>query len=262
MKSFILLLSLITFNAWSQEVPALLKRFDTKIYSLKSKGVAEFVVDIHSSKLTQTMNDLMTFGKVKELYFRVYWTANPERMAIEVIGLPEGFKEVKEELKANIVNLLDGLLPPSTNQRFAGYKFQNGTNPSEISALDSTGIAVVPTYVFSFDKDEKLVQILGKKPVGTINIVPTYSKPGFSEGRWVLDKLVTTATEAGQTITIIKQFSYGKHEGHGVLKEMTLRTEQTNSQAKSLISEENVDFKNYKINSGEALKYFLGEAKN
>ena len=41
----------------------------------------------------------MIFGKVNEVIFRTYWTANPERVAIEVIGLPEGFKEIKEELK-------------------------------------------------------------------------------------------------------------------------------------------------------------------
>lgn len=260
MKLVILFLSFITFSAWSQEVPALLKKFDSKIYSLKSKGVAEFVVDIHSPKLTQAMNDLMTFGKVKELYFRVYWTANPERMAIEVNGLPEGFKEVKDELKTNVINLLDGLLPPTTAQRFAGYKLQNGSSPNEILAQDTTGIAVVPTYIFSFDKEEKLVQIVGKKPVGTIDIVPTYSRTSFSEGKWVLDKLITTATEAGQTIKITKEFSFGKHDGHGVLKEMTLRTEQSNTQVKPLISEEKVVFKTYKINSGEALKYFLGES--
>ena len=260
MRILIVFFCLISLNVWSQEVPAIIKRFDSKVYSLKSKGVSEFVVDIHSSKLTQTMNDLMTFGKVKELFFRIYWTANPERIAIEVFGLPEGFKEIKDELKGNVSNLLDGLLPPTTAQRFAGYKFILGTNPLEITAQDSTGVAVVPTYVFTFDKEEKLTQISGKKPVGSIDINPSYTKTSYSEGRWVLEKLVTNANEAGQSIKMIKEFSYGKHEGHTVLKEMTLRTEQAIPQSNPLISEEDVDFKNYKINSGEALKYFLGES--
>lgn len=46
-----------------------------------------------------------------------------------------------------------------------------------------------------------------------------------------------------------------------VLSRVTVETEQKLAPgAKTLKSEEAVEFKNYKISTGEALKYFLGES--
>jgi hypothetical protein len=64
MKLLIVLLSVICFNAWSQDPTAYLTKFDNKIYSLKTKGIKDFVVDIESSRLTTQMNDQMILAVV------------------------------------------------------------------------------------------------------------------------------------------------------------------------------------------------------
>ena len=261
MRIVYLLIALLSLNAWSQDPIAYLNNFDAKVYSLKTKGVKDFVVDIESSKLTKQMNDQMIFGKVDEVIFRTYWTANPERIAIEIIGLPEGFKEIKEELKLSILSQMDNLLPLTTVQRFAGYKFHTGATPKEVVAQDSTGIASIQSYVMKFDAQDKMTEVVGKKVIGSLSITPKYEKDSFADGKWVLKSMTTNSSENGQTLVLKKELEYGKSQGIGVLSEVTVTTEQSFPGApKPLITEESLEFKNYKINAGEALKYFLGDS--
>src|SRR5665647_1584773 len=137
------LFSLSSLSLSAMDPTTYLNLVDNKVYSLKSKGVKDFVVDVQSSRLLKQVNDQMVFGKIPSLVFRTYWTGNPERLAIEVIGLPEGFKEIKEELKASVLSLLDSLIPLPTASRFAGYKISEGKNAKELIATDTTGIAPV-----------------------------------------------------------------------------------------------------------------------
>lgn len=256
---FLLLLS----SAYAQDPSAYLKSFDAKVYSLKSKGVKDFVVDIENAKLTKNLNDQQLFGKVEELIFRVYWTANPERLAIEVVGLPQGFKEVKEDLKMAIMGVVESLIPQSMEQKFSGYKFSPGATAREIMAKDTSGIAPVPSFLLKFDEQDKLIEVRGVKPIGTLIVKPKYEKESFSDGKLVLKEQTTTTSENGQTLIMTKELEYGDSQGIGVLTEVEASTEHRSSQeeAKPMTTKESITFKNYKINSGDALKYFLGESK-
>jgi len=261
MKSLILALFLISLNAWSQDAASYLNNFDSKIYSLKTKGVKDFVVDIVNSKLTKQMNDQMMFGTVNEVIFRTYWTANPERIAIEVIGLPEGFREIKEELKLAVFSVIENLLPMPTVQRFVGYKIASGTKLKEFLALDSTGIASIPSFTLRFDSQDRLIEVEGHKSVGSMITTPKYEKDAFAAGKWVLKSISTTTSENGQLLILNKELKYGASQGISVLTEGVMKTEQKLAVRgdKALKLEENIKFKNYKINEGEALKYFLGD---
>lgn len=264
MRILLLVLAMLSITAWAQDPMTYLNSFDAKVYSLKTKGTKDFVVDIESSKLTKQLNDQMIFGKVKEVIFRTYWTANPERLAIEIIGLPEGFREIKEDLKLSMLSIMDNLLPLTTAQRFAGYKFSQGSTPKEFIAQDTTGLATILSYVLKFDTQDKLNEVIGKKAIGSLVITPQYEKDSFADGRWVLKSLTTTTSENGQTVIIKKSLNYGSSQGIGVLNRVTMSTEQKSDQpgSKTLIIEESLDFKGYKINTGEAFKYFLGETKS
>lgn len=254
---------MFSFSVFAQDPVSYLKNFDAKVYSLKSKGVQDFTVDIESPNMTKQINDQQKFGKVEELYFRVYWTANPERFAIEVVGLPDGFREFKEELKISMMGIIENLIPQTFQQRFTGYKFLSGSKPKEFIAQDTTGLAPIPSLVIKFDEQDKLVEVIGQKPVGTMNVKPVYTKESFADGKWVLEEQTTTTSESGQTISIQKELDYGKANGIGVLTELTVSTEQKfdAANAKPIKFSETISFKNYKINEGVALKYFLGEGK-
>jgi hypothetical protein len=264
MKLCLLLGLIISFGSLAQDPKSYFDQFDNRLYSLKTKGVKEFVVDVRSSKLTKLMNDQMTFGKVDDLYFRIYWTASPLRIAAEVMGLPEGFKEVKDELKVSILSTMDNLVPIPLNDRFASYKISTGAQPKEFVAIDQTGLAPVPSYLLKFDKQDRLAEIQGKKPVGTLDVKLSYDKESFSDGKWVLKSQVSETSESGQTLKSRKVFIYGQSSGLGVVTRVDATTEQSwaHENMKPLIVEESLEYRNYQINTGEALKYFLGESSN
>jgi hypothetical protein len=261
MKVIIALILLSSFSAWSQDAVSQLNLLDSKVYSLKTKGVTDFVVDVESSRLTKQVNDQAIFGTIKSLVFKVFWTANPERMAIEIQGLPEGFKEVKEELKASLIPLLEHLLPPTTIAKFNGYKISNGSKPKEFIAQDTTGMAAIPSYVLQYDPQDKLTDVIGKKNVGTFHVTLKQDKESFSDGKWVLEESVTESAENGQSIKTTKELDYTTIQGIGVLEEMDIVTEQKSDKpgSKALKYKENVKFNNYKLNTGAGLKYFLSE---
>ncbi len=264
MKILFLFMSLFSLAAFAQDPLVQLSNFDQKVYSLKTKGVKDFVVDLESSKLTKQLNEQMIFGQIKELIFRVYWTANPERVAIEIIGLPEGFKEIKEELKLNITSMLENLIPLPIEKKFVGYTITKGKQSGEYFAKDQTGVAPIPGYILKFDQQNRLVEIEGKKPVGSFQITPNYTKEPFTDGKWVLKSQVTNSSESGQEFISKKDLFYTSHQGIGVLSQVKITTQQkwNAPDTKPLTIEETMNFKNYKIDSGEGLKYFLGESQN
>jgi hypothetical protein len=262
MKALLCFCILIS-SAFAQDPAAYVQAFDSKVYSLKNKGVQDFVVDIESSKLTKQLNEQQLFGKLKEVVFRIYWTAKPERLAIEVLGMPEGFKEVKEDLKASILTIMDNLIPQTTAQRFIGYKMSAGPGPKQITVTDTSGLAAIPSFLLKFDPQDKLIEVVGNKPIGTFVVTPEYEKSSFAGGGWILAEQTTTTVENGQTLTVKKELDYEKSNGVGVLSEVTIITTQALSEpkVKPTTTEETLEFKNYKINEGVALNYFLGEAK-
>lgn len=263
MKTLLLIFCLFSLSAWAQDPAEYLKLFDAKVYSLRTNSIKDFAVDISSSRLTKQMNENGTFGKVKELVFKVYWTASPERLEIDIYGLPEGFREVKDELRNSIMPLIEDLLPPSTEKRFAGYKITQGPGSKEFTAKDPSGVAPIPSFILKFDAEDKLSEIVGQKFVGLWNQVPTYKKESFSNGKWVLKKSVTTSSENGQTLIVTKTLNYGSVGALHALTNVSVSTEQKwdKPDTKPISGSESLDFTNYKIDQGVAMKYFLKDAK-
>jgi hypothetical protein len=261
MKKIIFLFVILSTNLFAQDPKVYLSNFYSKIYSLKTKGVKDFVVDISSSRLTNQINDQMTFGKVKNLVFRVYWTANPERLDVEILGLPEGFRELKQGLKLSLLSLMENLLPPSFEQKFNGFEFTRSSNTGEFIAVDKSGVAPIGTYYLKFDSKDSLTEVEGKPAIGSFVVKTEYVKTGFSDGKLVLMNQVSDSSQNGVTVQSKKKLEYGDSKGIGVLEEVQIET-TTKSAANEKLnssSEETLEFKNYRIDSGLALKYFLGE---
>lgn len=262
MRFFYFLFLILSFDVLALDPNSYLAQFDSNIYSLKSKGTKDFVVDIYSSRLAKQINEQSIFGKVKDFHFKVYWTANPERLAVEVKGLPEGFKEIKDNLNSSIAFALEDLLSKDIAQKFPGYKASAGSKNREITLQDTTGTAAIPQFILKFDERDILVEILGKKYIGSYVVNLSYEKDAFTSGKYVLKSFISKSSENGQTTTTKKDYEYGKVHGVGVLERITITSQQKweASEAKPLNLSETVEFRNYAINNGEAVTYFLGES--
>ena len=160
-------------------------------------------------------------------------------------------------MKASFFPLLDNLLPMTIEQRFPGYKFTPGKIPREFIATDSSGLAPIPRYELKFDELDRVSEITGQKPVGSWNMNWIYEKKAFSEGRWVVSQITVTNSEGGQTVKSSRKLNYGSAQGIGVLNEVVLTVEQIGE--KTIRTQESIEFTNYKINTGEGMRYFLND---
>ncbi len=244
--------------AFAQDSATYFSLYERKVYTLKNKGVRDFVVDVTSSRLTEQVNEQKIFGTIKKLLFRVHWTLSPERLAVDVIGLPEGFLEAKNLLKISFAPILDSLLPMGVAQRFPGYKISAGKMPKEFIATDLSGVAAIPSYTVKFDEQDRLSEIIGNKPVGIWTMAYSYEKKSFAEGRWVVGLVTVNTSENGINLKTTRKLNYGDAQGIGVLSELALTVEQTGD--KGFRNQDIIEFENYRINTGEGMRYFLGDA--
>ncbi|MFA7614499.1 MAG: hypothetical protein WCY48_09710 [Candidatus Caldatribacteriota bacterium] len=256
MKLFLGLMFL-SFNLWGQV--DVLQNFDKKVYTPRVKAITDLVVDVENERITKQLNDQKIFGQVNKLVFRFYWTAQPERLAVEVVGLPEGFKEVKEELKSSVMAIFENVIPISLEKKFSSFNLtKKSQNIIEAKAKDN--LSAVDSFQIVFDNSSNLSQITTNRAVGEMVTKFVYDKTSFSDGRLVLKSQETLIEEAGQKVSLNKEISYQITAGAGFPQVVSVRTRQSGSKGNHE-HREVFKFSNYMVNKGEALKFFLSESK-
>jgi len=256
-----------SLSAFAQDAAAYLLRADEVSHNPKLRGLKDLVVDLVSPQMTKQLNDQKIFGNIREVSFRIYWTAQPERIAIEVNGLPEGFREIKEELRAVMVGRLENIIPLPLDKKLQGYKFRTDTRkPRTVIATDASTLRPIPEYELAFDADGKLTSMIAKKPVGLIISTLTWGKAPWSEPRFYVIRTQTRSEEGPQLTETETDTSWQTFAGIGFPTAVKTRIKQTLKQPGSPNKpiERSIDetllFKNYKINEGEAMKWFLGHS--
>ncbi|MFA5582981.1 MAG: hypothetical protein WDA09_02100 [Bacteriovoracaceae bacterium] len=250
-------LTFVSFNLLAQV--EMLQSFDKKTYTPRQKSVTDLVVDIESEKMKEDLNEQKIFGNIKKLSFRFYWTAQPERLAVEVLGLPEGFKEVKENLKANTLSLFEDIIPIPLEKKFSNFKLNRKSNRL-IEAKDNNSLTPISSYDLVFNNDNVLTEVIAKRAVGEMVTKFVYDKASFSDGRLVLKAQEIFIEESGQKVNIKKEISYQVVAGVGFPQIVNVTTKQTGNSG-SFERAETLSFNNYQVNKGEALKFFLSENK-
>jgi hypothetical protein len=264
MKTTLLIffLSITCTVCWSQDPVATLKLAESKTYDPRVKGLKDLVVELESPTVTKQLNDQMVFGRISSLVFRIYWTAQPERVAIEIEGMPEGFREVKEELKASMIGRLEAILPVSWDKKFAGYQPRvDEKKPKVVIFTDSKNLRPIPEFEISFDSEGRFDTILGKKPVGITATTLSYGRFPWAGSVGVVTKSHSTAQEGPQTNEATTTISYQVVSGIGLPSSVTVNGKQTLQRVvgKPLeaSTEETTLYKNYRVNTGEAMRWFL-----
>lgn len=259
-------LIIMSSSVCAQDALSVLTLSEEKTYTPRAKSLRDIVVDIVSPQLTERLNDQKIFGKINEAIFRVYWTAEPERIAIEVVGLPDGFNEIKDELKISMISHFEAVLPVSLSKKFKPYSIKKDSrNPRIVIAVDPTHQLYVPEFEMFFASTGVLEKLVAKKPVGQITTSYSYEKESWSEPRYALVGTKTESVEGPQTIESSTEISYLVTSGMGlpsVLKTVTKQSIKAMEVGASPIertSAESIFYKDYKVNSGVATKWFLAQ---
>jgi hypothetical protein len=255
----LLMFVFLSFSSWAEDSKSqeIIKKFDVSYYHPQDKGLKELVVRVDVQNITKQLNEQLIFGKLKEVYFKMYWTF-PTNVDVEVIGLPDGFQEIKQEFKAMIAARMDLIVPQLLEKRFEGYemKSQSSKEGDEIIATDTTQTKMIHEFVAKFDKEGNLSSLIGRKPMATEESKLAYGKHPWSQNKWVVNTINVKMQDGSQTTIIDTQVDYTSIEGYGFPKAIKSKTKQSilngNKKPIERTFDSEMTFSDFKVNSGEA----------
>lgn len=260
---YLILFFLVVFNL-SAKIEEL-EQFEIRSYSPQQVGIKDLVYEIRMDGLKEVLEKNLAIGKRADLYFKIYWL-NPSEYRIEVMGLPTGFKEVKDDLKQLIKGKLDFVIPEKFSERLKPYtlKIEPISDGKLIKAIDDTYTLAVPEFDIKFDNGGKLKFIESKMSKSAIKTEFFHSPKAWSNNKLVLDRVVATSGLPGSKLTIINDVEYADINGFGLPSTLKVKnimeytipaTEKEKAKVQSKESVSILRFSKYEINTGKAQRF-------
>jgi hypothetical protein len=252
-------------NTYSRETPEI-KEFDIRYYHPENFGLKDLVFEVRVSNLVETLNKRQNFGKIEDLYFKIYWMF-PGQYQIKVNGFPNGFKEIKYQLKQMIKNRLDFVIPLKLSPRVRGYelKYSKSEKYTAIKGKDRVGSSPVSEIQLKFKKNGMLKEFKTFSPTGVNTTDFNLKTKGWSNNKWVVDKMTTKLIQGVQLTTIENDFEYESVKGFGFPTKVDIVTTQeimVNNKSNKRSVNSSITFSNYEVNTGKAQRYMIKGLKN
>lgn len=201
-----------------------LKNFDKALYN-PSQEIKGLSFKVRVSNLLEVLNSRFAWEPRTDVYFLVQW--KPERnFKIEVMGLPAGFVELKNELISLISNRIDFVIPMPLVMKFRGYQlsYQSQKDDIVIKALDPSYQQIVSEMYLTFDGPGSLKKIRAQSPIGTMVSSFEFKKTDWSKGQLVLDHFTVKAVKGIQTSITSNKISYEKVKNYYFPSSVEIKT--------------------------------------
>lgn len=228
--------------------------FDQKLYYPQDQSLRDLFLEAEIVGLSDLIKQRLDNAKIQKVVFKIYWLF-PGKIAIEVDGI-KGFEELKTELKMMIAEKLDYLVPEKIGQKFRSYNLKK--EGEKILLLDETGDKLVSKVEIELDEKDiiHIVKVIG----AGVNNKITYksSMKRWGNNKFSFDQVVLENNQMGRKSKRTDNISYGVVQGYGFPSEIETIQELEIENSKEKIPNSTIKylFKNYKVNEGEALKYF------
>jgi len=251
-------------SASSLFAEGLISDFDLTAYNPLKTGLKDISCEVRVDGLTeQIKKQYVTINIKSEIYYQVYWMY-PGRMGIEVIGIPRGFEQIKDSLVGLIANRLDYMVPQELSPGLRSYKFNQTKKNGEVvlEGQDPTNKMAVNKLEIGFSKDGVLKSYKSYSPLGFQKSNFTYDKKSWSKNKWVLSSVEADMIQGPQKTSSVTRIEYTNVAGYGMPEKIEIETKQSvvapgKNEEKIARSGTNIlNFSNYKLNNGEAQKYF------
>lgn len=262
----ILSLILFSFSSFSATKPAeIVENFDLRYYHPQQLSLKDLSFEIRISNLKENVLKSIPLSRLDDLYYSVYWIT-PGKYHIEINGLPKGYTELRNELKALILNRLDYVLPQKLAPKVRSYSLKSQSSKNgiyTIEGVDRTHQRQINKIEIAFDKEGKLKSFTTKSPMGRQVSALSMSKKPWSNNKWVVDNINVKTFQGVQVTEMNNKFFYKNYEGFGFPEKVAVTTTQElkvsskkNKKNKRTINSE-ILFSNYKVNKGIAKKKIL-----
>ncbi len=245
-----------------------LEQFEIRSYNPQVRGVKDLVFEVRVDGLTDLLSKNLALGKLIDVYYKVYWLS-PSEFRIEVMGLPNGFAEVKDDLRNLIKGKLEFVLPENFSSKFKDYtlKVEPTIDGKLIKAIDATYTMAVPELNIYFDKDNKLKAIESMAPMSKVRTEFFHSPKAWSNNKLVTDKVVSKSGVEGNSLTVTNEIDYLALDGLGFpskiqvknVQEYTVLATKKGEKNKLLKKEQGskIIFSKYEVNTGKAKRFIV-----
>lgn len=278
----------------SKEANDLLKKFDISAYHPEVFGLKDLVADIRLSNLDKELSNQLGQMKIDDLYFTIYWISSG-KVDVEINGLPKGFIMVKDTLIRSVQSYIEFIVPKTFSDRAKNYTLKefkdSKSNEKIFIGIDKTHLNMIHEIKIAFDESEKLTKLLMITPQGTEDAYYTWEKEKWSQNKWVLNNILLKSDYGIQSKIVNNEITYNSFSGIGLPIKVSITTElfsknssntnkgkntketskdstsNANNTTKGTENSSTIDsiykiqrdliISNYRINSGEANKYFL-----
>lgn len=266
MRIFIFLLTFfISTVGFTQQKIEEIEQYEIRSYDPQKNGLTDLVFEARMDNLTEMLNKAQTFGKLVDVYFKIYWI-QPNQYKIEVLGLPKGFQEVRDDLSALIKGKLEFVIPEKFSDKFKAYtlKAEPIADGKLIKAIDDTYTLAVSEIDVIFDRSAKLKSIETKAPMSLVKTEFFQSPKSWSNNKLVMDKVVSTAKQGTAILTTTNNIEYTVVSGIGFPSKITVKNVQeitvpaTAKEKEKKIKNESgaiIRFSKFEANTGKAQRY-------
>lgn len=271
LKKMCLVLILVALSCFksslAQDAQRLIQNYDIRFYHPVEHGLKDLAFEVRYEGLKETIEERLGLDNLVDVYFQVYWMM-PNQFLIRVAGLPDGFEELRAELRAMLSARLELVIPEKLASKIEGYQLRVNSiqGGSQVVGADPSHNKAINEIHFNFDNDGRLTRVRTQSPMGTNTSNIKMSPKSWSENKWVVDEIEVRTVQGIQMTTIDKNITYNNVEGFGLPQKVQMNTVQKLVRPESddgdtfeSSSELVINFSNYRVNKGVARRAMTSE---
>lgn len=261
MKIFILFFCLLSLPGHGQSLPAPIDQFLNNIYYPLGDEINDLYFEVTEDDLTKSLNQKMVYGKLKDVFLKVYFTKK-DGWAVEVQGLGDGFKELKDTLISSLISPYLYLFQAGFREFFVGYDFTLRQDKLSYQGLDKTQKKAHSEIKVSLGKNGEIISWEGIDVQGSTRITPKWTEAKWAKGKKVIEQVKTELISKSGQFTSLTEVDYQEVKGKGLPSkiEFTQTWPKGSKNGKDPLPpiEREFNLRTYKVNEGVSQKYFAG----
>jgi len=249
-------------SLWAETAENLIENYDLRTYSPQAIGAKDLVFRINVLGLTESLNQELSYGKLENVYFEVYWQA-PNDWRIEVEGMPAGFIEKKTVLASLVVGYLGYVIPQKLAPKVSGYALVVGPQGAGyvIKGEDKSNVRGINKIEIVFDQEGKTTSFKTFAPNGVQGNIFSYKNRTWANNKWAFDRVVIETIQGFRKTVSETDIKFLTVAGFAFPETIKVSTKVGFNNGKELDpkteSKLELQFSKYEVNTGKAAKYFL-----
>ena len=227
--------------------------FESRLYNPTKYGLTKFQVQATVPNLQRHLKATLSFGEINQIIYRISWNTS-QKVDISIEGLPEGFAQLRAQLKAFLMPYMDFIIPKKFTDRFSSYNFERTTNETGVllKGTDKTQLRDVRAVDIQFGSNGLVEFIESMSSRGTQRLSMEYSQHPGTNNRYLITKTTTESLLGPQKVTNETAVSHQRHGSYILPSSITVTTKVSASNPESPAQEStntlSIAFNEYKIN--------------